>query len=107
MSSIASSSSSSPVSQADKNRPWWRYPIVWMVIGGPAAVVVACIYTIHLALANVDPVLDTSVGKVGTPSLAPANQGRNRAAQTGAEQMGAKPMGAEYGNRASQAPADR
>jgi len=36
---------SSQPSEADKARPWWRYPIVWMVIGGPAAVVVASFFT--------------------------------------------------------------
>lgn len=88
---------SSSVSHADKGKPWWRYPIVWMVFAGPAAVVVASLYTAHLAIAHVDPVLDTSAGQVTTPSQAPAVQGRNRAAQTGAEQA----------KQTSQAPADR
>lgn len=94
---MSSTASSSAVSQTDKTRPWWRYPIVWMVISGPAVVVVAALYTAHLAIANVDPVLDTSAGKVGTPSQAPAIQGRNRAAQTGAEHEASS----------SRAPADR
>jgi hypothetical protein len=68
--------------EQDKTRPWWRYPIVWMVIGGPAAVVVASIYTAGLAIKHVDPVLDTSVGQVSSPSEAPAMKARNHAAET-------------------------
>jgi hypothetical protein len=70
-------------SEADKNRPWWRYPIVWLVVGGPAAVVVASFFTMGLAIKHVDPVLDTSAGQVNTPSQAPAVQGRNHASEQG------------------------
>jgi len=58
--------------------PWWRYPIVWMVIGGPLAVVIAGISTAVIAYRHIDPVLDTTV----TPhaSLQPALSGRNLAA---------------------------
>jgi hypothetical protein len=69
-------------SSQDQTRPWWRYPIVWMVVGGPAAVVVASIYTAGLAIKHVDPVLDTSVGQVSNPSEAPAMKARNHAAET-------------------------
>jgi hypothetical protein len=72
---------SSQPSEADKARPWWRYPIVWMVIGGPAAVVVASFFTMSLAIKHVDPVLDTSADHIKTPSQAPAIQGRNQAAE--------------------------
>ncbi len=59
---------------------WWRLPIVWMVIGGPAIVVVASFVTLALAIRHPDPVLDTAaVGK----SLQPAVQGRNHAATPG------------------------
>ncbi|MBI2732905.1 MAG: hypothetical protein HYX44_06280 [Aquabacterium sp.] len=67
--------------QAEQPKPWWRYPIVWMVIGGPAIVVVASIFTASLAIKHVDPVLDTSVGQVKTPSEAPAIQARNHSAE--------------------------
>jgi len=59
-------------SEADKNRPWWRYPIVWLVVGGPAAVVVASFFTMGLA-----------IKQVNTPSQAPAVQGRNHASEQG------------------------
>ncbi len=67
-------------SEADKSRPWWRYPIVWMVIGGPAVVVLASFITLGLAIKHVDPVLDTSANHVKAPSEAPAVQMRNHAA---------------------------
>jgi hypothetical protein len=52
--------------------PWWRHGMVWLVIGGPAAVVVAGFATLAIAIANPDPVLATS----DTPAV----QGRNHAA---------------------------
>ena len=57
---------------------WWRLPIVWLVIGGPAAVVLASFFTLALAILNPDPVL--SVPASGKPSDLPAVQGRNHAA---------------------------
>ncbi len=58
--------------------PWWRYPIVWMVIGGPLAVVIAGISTAVIAYRHIDPVLDTTVSSHA--SLQPALSGRNLAA---------------------------
>ena len=43
--------------------PWWRLPIVWLVIGGPALVVVASFITLALAIRNPDPVLATPAAK--------------------------------------------
>lgn len=54
-------------------RPWWRYGMVWLVISGPAVVVVAGIVTAVIAVRGADPVLDTRQG-------APAVQARNHAA---------------------------
>jgi hypothetical protein len=62
------------------NAPWWRFPIVWLVVGGPAAVVAASIYTAVLAVKHVDPVLDISKDK--TPmTQTPAMQARNHSAE--------------------------
>jgi uncharacterized protein len=55
-----------------KTSPWWRHGMVWLVIGGPAAVVVAGIATFVIAATNPDPVLRTT----DTPAV----QGRNHAA---------------------------
>ena len=67
-------------------QPWWRYRILWLVVGGPLAVVVASIATAVLAIRGADPVLTqaemAASAKSGTPAgaLAPAVQARNHAA---------------------------
>ena len=58
---------------------WWRLPIVWLVIGGPALVVTASFVTLGLAISYPDPVLNTSAGRVDR-SAQPAIQARNHAA---------------------------
>lgn len=60
---------------------WWRLPIVWLVIGGPALVVVASFITLALAIRNPDPVLSTAAAK--SKAEQPAVQGRNHAATPG------------------------
>ena len=60
---------------------WWRLPIVWLVIGGPALVVVASFITLALAIQNPDPVLATPAAK--SKAEQPAVQGRNHAATPG------------------------
>jgi len=57
---------------------WHQLPIVWMVIGGPAAVVVAGLATLAIAIANPDPVLQAPPAK--SSAELPAVQGRNHAA---------------------------
>jgi hypothetical protein len=62
---------------------WWRLPIVWMVIGGPAVVVVASFATLALAIRYPDPVLTESAvsnGQKTSSSELPAVQARNHAA---------------------------
>jgi uncharacterized protein len=56
----------------DNSAAWYRHGMVWLVIGGPAAVVVAGIATLVIAIANPDPVLRTVE--------MPAVQARNHAA---------------------------
>lgn len=69
--------------------PWWRYGHVWLVISGPALVVVASFLTLYLAVTRGDPLVDEryyqsadSVGDQSTKALAlaPAMQARNHAA---------------------------
>ncbi|MDW5442774.1 FixH family protein [Polaromonas sp. SM01] len=70
--------------------PWWKFPLVWMVIAGPAAVVVAGFVTLWLAIRTPDPVVAGDYYRQGIrinqtladrdKSLAPALQGRNHAA---------------------------
>lgn len=67
-------------------QPWYRYPIVWMVIGGPLVVVVASLITAFIAIRGADPVLTredsaaAAVGRDGMDTLSPAIQARNHAA---------------------------
>lgn len=58
-------------------RPWWRYPMVWLVVGGPLVVVIAAIVTAWVAIRGADPVVS-----VGTNAQAerPAVQARNQGA---------------------------
>ncbi len=70
--------------------PWWKFGHVWLVIAGPAIVVVASFVTLYIAVTRPDPVVDADYYRKGTEinqtlgnskaSLAPAVQGRNHAA---------------------------
>lgn len=56
--------------------PWWRVGMVWLVIAGPLAVVLAGVLTTVLAIAGADPV----VRAAPDVTLTPAIQARNHAA---------------------------
>jgi hypothetical protein len=58
----------------DRVRPWWREPIMWLVVGAPATVVVAGVITTLIALQGADPVLKADSARP------PALQARNHAA---------------------------
>ncbi len=75
--------------------PWWKVPQMWLVVGGPAAVVVAAIITAVIAIRHADPVLDKSAyerdfaaakqmdeeaRKDALVKMQPAHQARNHAA---------------------------
>lgn len=79
------------VSIKDAAPPWWKFGYVWLVIAGPAAVVVAGFITLYLAISRPDPVVDAAYYRkgieinktlpAGAPAaLAPAVQARNHAA---------------------------
>ncbi len=73
-------------------RPWYREPLVWMIIGGPLSVVVASVISAVIAWKHIDPVISDPVhGQVRaadnmadyrnpTDADAPALVGRNHAA---------------------------
>lgn len=76
---------------ANDPRPWWKFGFVWMVVGGPALVVVAGLATFWIAATHPDPVIDADYYRHGVeineklsnkrdPSLTPALTGRNHAA---------------------------
>lgn len=58
--------------------PWYRLPIVWLVIGGPAVVVVASFATLTIAITHPDPVITPKSTASGAD--VPAVQARNHAA---------------------------
>jgi uncharacterized protein len=69
--------------------PWYKYGHVWLVIAGPAAVVVAALATAWIAVRSPDPVLEEDYYRRGIQinkqlaaekSSMPALQGRNHAA---------------------------
>jgi uncharacterized protein len=77
-------------------RVWWREPMMWLVLGGPLAVIVAGFATLAIAIANPDPVLDTRAASTASQDAdsvhagnLPAVQARNHAA-TGGKPEGAK-----------------
>ena len=69
---------------------WWRFPHVWLVISGPAIVVVASFITFYLAAVGRDPVVDEDYYRKGIEinktladkptNMAPAVKARNHAA---------------------------
>lgn len=62
--------------------PWWRVGMVWLVVGGPLAVVVASLVTVAIAVAGAEEVLTRPAPSLtaGDAPLLPAVQGRNHAA---------------------------
>lgn len=64
-------------------QPWWSFGMVWMVIAGPAVVVVAAFVTLYLAITIPDPVLPT---EAMNPRNAMENQGKLEAAMAPAMQ---------------------
>lgn len=64
-------------------RPWWRYGMVWLVLAGPAVVVMAGLVTAWLAMNGADTLVSTDYYRRGieiNKTLLPAVQGRNHAA---------------------------
>ena len=72
-------------------RAWWRERMMWLVVGGPALVVLACFVTVALAIKHPDPVIqtqqrlaaDTAADGAQAAALAPAVAARNHAATGG------------------------
>ena len=71
--------------------PWWKFGYVWLVIAGPAAVVIAGAATVWLALAYPEVLVADDYYRRGVEinktlaarqpgALVPALQGRNHAA---------------------------
>ncbi len=72
-----------------ETRPWWRHGQVWLLIAGPAAVVVAGVVTTVIAVRGADPLVASDYYRRGIQineqlarerALMPAHQARNHAA---------------------------
>lgn len=71
----------------EDTKPWWSFGHVWLIISGPAIVVVAALITGWIAMKNPDPVLaedyyrrGIEINKTLSAGEVPATQARNHAA---------------------------
>lgn len=73
---------------AKDTKPWWRYRMVWLVVGGPLAVVIASLTTAVIAWRGADDVLvetpsarhaPTSRPDANTPAMAARNHAQTPA----------------------------
>lgn len=82
--------------------PWWKVGPMWLVVGGPAIVVVASFITLYLAIRTPDPVYSDAT-RPGAAALAPADepsqfeltpamQARNHAATGGVAKAASAPQ---------------
>lgn len=70
-----------PKTQSPETTPWWRVGMVWLVLAGPAAVVLAGFVTLRIAITHVDPVVQVPAAVADTSaSMSPALKARNHAA---------------------------
>ncbi len=83
---------------------WWRFPHMWLVVGGPLTVVVASLITAWIAVHHADPVIDKAqieherqqavtvlqgqARQEALIKLQPAHQARNHAASPVVTQPG-------------------
>lgn len=76
-------------------RPWWKEPYLWLVLGLPMSVVLACVITAVYILQGPEPVvlqdrmpkaraMEREIGQAG-PALQPALVGRNHSATGGTQ----------------------
>lgn len=61
-------------------KPWWKEPLMWLVIGGPLVVVVAGLSTVWIAMRSADTVLPRHQMQAQSTQELPAMQGRNHVA---------------------------
>lgn len=90
-----SKATAAPGKDTAHSGPWWRHPYMWLVVGGPAVVVVAGFVTLYLAIRSPDYVYSdeppgqasaaqaASGARKAEAALAPAMQARNHAATGG------------------------
>ena len=66
-----------------KNRPWWKEPMVWMVITLPAIAVIASFTSYYFAAHGADPLVKEDYRNEGMAPLAPVNPASQAAAAMG------------------------
>lgn len=81
--------------ETPQSAPWWKHGHVWLLIAGPAAVIVAGIATAIIAIKSADPLVAEDYYRRGIEinktlaakdkALLPALQGRNHAATPASE----------------------
>lgn len=84
--------------------PWYKHPLVWLVIAGPAIVVVAAFYSAYIAYSGADLLVqdqrdatrehalqDVSADAASHPGLIPADKVRKMGANANAANLGEKP----------------
>lgn len=57
--------------------PWWRVGLVWLVVAGPAAVVIAALATAVVAFRGADAVVSMPTAQAADDAERPAVQARN------------------------------
>ena len=77
-------------SSAHTLAPWWKHGHVWLVLSGPAVVVIASFFTFYLAYIGMDTLVDEDYYRKGVElnqtmgaeptNFAPAMQARDHAA---------------------------
>jgi len=80
---MSSNARPAPAAPEQPQRPWWREGMVWLVISGPAVVVVAALFTAYIAHSGADVVItDLPTGQrvVQPDANTPAMAARNHAA---------------------------
>lgn len=98
-SNSADAPASSSVEAEKRAQSWYRYPLVWLVISGPAIVVVAAIYSASIAYRGADLLVqdqrdatrehalrDVSADNATHPDLVPADKARKMSTDFGIEQ---------------------
>ncbi|WP_374593397.1 hypothetical protein [Aquabacterium sp.] len=83
-----------PASQEVMTAPWWRNTMIWLVVSGPLAVVIACVVTAVFIIKHPDPPLPpevvqqhpaddeaTAMRQATSVATSPAMSVRNHAAQ--------------------------
>ena len=73
------------VPSPESGQPWWRFGIMWLVLGLPATVVCTSLVTAGIAWTHIDPVVTDPVPSqaAGANALEPAQRARNHAATPG------------------------